>query len=131
VRVEPAAGRRHPAQIWRDRLLHAPPIAGRDPVEAFSPDEIEILAEMAHERFNAERLQRHWHLGERDIPRHTSPFLVPWRDLEEKWKGLDRGGGGSNPAGAGRGRPMHLPHRGLKRRGRLPVRLTRRMMCRT
>lgn len=67
----------------------APKIEGRVPVDAFSPDEIAVLSEQEHERFNAERLQRHWYLGERDIPKRTSPFLVPWRDVEEKWRSLD------------------------------------------
>jgi hypothetical protein len=62
----------------------------RPVVEAFTKGEIELLAELEHERFNAERLQRQWGLGPRDPSRRKNPFLVPWRDLEEKWRSLDR-----------------------------------------
>jgi hypothetical protein len=67
----------------------APPIAGREPVETFSAKETVKLAKLEHERYNAERLRRHWRLGERDIPRHVSPFLVPWRDVPKPWRSLD------------------------------------------
>ena len=62
----------------------------RIPVEQFTTLELELLAEREHERWNAERLQNQWHLGERDEATRTSPFLVPWRDLERKWQDVDR-----------------------------------------
>jgi RyR domain/ATPase family associated with various cellular activities (AAA) len=62
---------------------------GRVAVEKFKPEEIAKLAEPEHERFNAERLRQQWQLGERDPSKRKNPFLVPWRDLPEKWRSLD------------------------------------------
>jgi len=45
---------------------------------------------MEHERFNAERLQRQWRMGSRNSKQRTTPFLVPWRDLTQEWKDVDR-----------------------------------------
>lgn len=58
-------------------------------VDAFKFEEVCLLAELEHERFNAERLQRQWRLGPREIDKRQSPFLVPWRDLDAKWQRLD------------------------------------------
>ena len=46
-------------------------------VHAFSEEELEVLSEMEHERFNAERLQRQWKIGPRNSKQRTTPFLVP------------------------------------------------------
>ncbi|KAF9886493.1 hypothetical protein FE257_011400 [Aspergillus nanangensis] len=62
----------------------------RTPVDEFRPKELELLAEREHERWNAERLQKQWRLGERNEGQRTSPFLVPWRDLEKIWQDIDR-----------------------------------------
>ena len=35
-------------------------------VNAFTSEELEMLGEMEHERFNAERLQRQWKMGARN-----------------------------------------------------------------
>ena len=69
----------------------ASPREGAVAVDAFADDESVMLAELEHERFNAERLQRQWRLGPRAIDKRQSPFLVPWRDLGEDWKKLDVG----------------------------------------
>lgn len=55
----------------------------------FPSAELEQLSELEHERFNSERLQRHWRIGARDSKSRTTPFLVPWRDLEQKWRDVD------------------------------------------
>jgi len=59
-------------------------------VEAFTEEEVDMLAEKEHERFNAERLQRQWRMGARDPAMRMSPFLIPWRDLEGRWREVDR-----------------------------------------
>jgi ppGpp synthetase/RelA/SpoT-type nucleotidyltranferase len=41
---------------------------------------IERLAEMEHGRWIVERLMRGWRLGEKNIPKKLSPYLVPWDD---------------------------------------------------
>jgi hypothetical protein len=50
----------------------------------------ELLAEMEHGRYNAERLLRGWRSGSRDTGRFVSPHLVPWADLDEKYREWDR-----------------------------------------
>jgi hypothetical protein len=64
-------------------------IEERVAVGQFEEHEIDYLAEREHERFNAERLRQQWRLGEREPAKRKSPFLVPWRDLEQKWRSLD------------------------------------------
>lgn len=59
-------------------------------VPEFSTEELDMLSEMEHERFNAERLQRQWRMGPRSSGKRTTPFLVPWRDLTQDWKDVDR-----------------------------------------
>jgi hypothetical protein len=59
-------------------------------VPAFTTEELDMLSEMEHERFNAERLQRQWRMGPRSSDKRTTPFLVPWRDLTDDWKDVDR-----------------------------------------
>ncbi|EME48185.1 hypothetical protein DOTSEDRAFT_69960 [Dothistroma septosporum NZE10] len=58
-------------------------------VEKFGEEELLMLSEMEHERFNAERLQRQWRMGPRSSGKRTTPFLVPWRDLTQEWKDVD------------------------------------------
>ena len=64
-----------------DPLIHIP---------EFSTEDLDTLSEMEHERFNAERLQRQWKMGPRNSKQRSTPFLVPWRDLEQEWKDVDR-----------------------------------------
>jgi hypothetical protein len=57
----------------------------------FTPDEIEALARMEHDRWVAERLQSGWQFGPvRDVRAKRSPYLVPWEQLSEKIRDLDR-----------------------------------------
>ena len=65
----------------KEPLVHVP---------KFSEEQLDTLAEMEHERFNAERLQRQWRIGPRNSKQRTTPFLVPWRDLSQDWKDVDR-----------------------------------------
>merc|ERR1712014_570883 len=59
------------------------------PVPQFSEDYLDVLSEIEHQRFNAERLQRQWRMGPRNSKQRTTPFLVPWRDLTQEWKDVD------------------------------------------
>lgn len=61
-----------------------------EPIE-FDPEEIEKLAKLEKERFNAERGEAGWTYGpERDAANKVSPYLVPWEALPEKIKDYDR-----------------------------------------
>jgi len=54
-------------------------------------NEVEIMAEMEHQRWNIERLFNGWELSERrDVTARTSPYLVPWIELTEDVKEQDR-----------------------------------------
>lgn len=59
---------------------------------AFSADDVELMAEMEHDRWMAERLFEGWTYdpGEKDLDRKTSPHLVPWDELSDDVKEFDR-----------------------------------------
>ena len=57
----------------------------------FTEDEIEIMAEMEHERWNADRLLDGWTWGKkRDVNKKISPYLVPYSELPDNVKEQDR-----------------------------------------
>jgi len=61
----------------------------RDSIKEFTDDQIELLAENEHNRWNAERLQKQWHIGELAPEKRESPSLIPWGDLKWKWQDID------------------------------------------
>jgi hypothetical protein len=61
-----------------------------EPITKFTGEQIEILAEMEHARWVAERRLTGWTSGPKDVRRRTNPNLVPWSDLDEKTKEIDR-----------------------------------------
>jgi len=57
----------------------------------FSPEEVELMAEMEHQRFVEERLRQGFKYGPtKHLAKRTSPTLVPWSDLPEDEKDKDR-----------------------------------------
>lgn len=57
----------------------------------FTKEEIEILAEMEHARWNVERLRNGWRLGdEKSIEKKITPYLVSWQSLPENVREWDR-----------------------------------------
>jgi hypothetical protein len=79
-----------PAQLQRIRCGFSP-VEGRDPIRIqFGPEEEDVLAEMEHERFVAERLLAGWSLGpDRDVKGKISPYLIPWEELPAEVKKND------------------------------------------
>ncbi len=63
--------------------------AGQAPTE-FTPDEIETLAIMEHDRWVAERLLAGWTLGPKDTARRISPYLVEWEHVPGPIREYDR-----------------------------------------
>ncbi|OKL56795.1 hypothetical protein UA08_07776 [Talaromyces atroroseus] len=59
-------------------------------IQEFTPAQIEQLSIVEHDRWNSERLQKQWTIGERDPSIRQTPFLVPWSDLDEKFRDIDR-----------------------------------------
>lgn len=59
-----------------------------DPLDELS---VLLLAEMEHDRWNADRLRNGWAYapGEKNIDKKTSPYIVPWEDLSEEIRELD------------------------------------------
>ncbi|HYA33496.1 MAG TPA: RyR domain-containing protein [Candidatus Bathyarchaeia archaeon] len=57
----------------------------------FTHDEVEIMAELEHARWNVERLRAGWKWGAiKDVDKKESPFIIPWKELSEKTKEFDR-----------------------------------------
>jgi len=82
----------HIAEKLRQIGCSMHPVAGEEisPME-FTDSEIEIMAEMEHARWTAERLLGGWTWGEeRDVLKKTSPYLVPWSALADYVKEWDR-----------------------------------------
>lgn len=52
--------------------------------------QVELLAEVEHGRWNAERLAAGWRYGPRQVGRSTSPDLVPWAELADGIRDYDR-----------------------------------------
>ena len=59
-------------------------------IRAFSPAQVELLAEHEHEQWMAERLARGWTSGEKDASRKSTPYLIPYGELPEEIKDYDR-----------------------------------------
>jgi hypothetical protein len=56
-----------------------------------TPQEIEMLAELEHDRFVVEREKQGWtYAPNKDAIKKTSPYLVPWKQLSSRIKDLDR-----------------------------------------
>jgi len=60
------------------------------PFREFTHDEIEIMAEMEHGRWNVDRLRDGWRPGPRVARLKTHDCLVPWSELTEDIKAYDR-----------------------------------------
>jgi voltage-gated potassium channel Kch len=56
----------------------------------FSPDEIELMAQMEHERFIAERLRQGFRYAPLKDFVKKSPSLIPWQKLSDSEKDKDR-----------------------------------------
>lgn len=67
-------------------------IKGREiKITEFTDEEVEIMSEMEHGRWNAERLLDGWKWGkEKDVEKKISPYLVSWDELSEEVKEWDR-----------------------------------------
>ena len=60
-------------------------------VDTFDEHEVEQLAEREHDRWTQERRAAGWTLGPvKDVPAKRSPYLIPWADLSEDVRDLDR-----------------------------------------
>ncbi len=60
------------------------------PAAEFTPEEVERLAKMEHQRWCANRWLDGWRLGKRDDRQKRHPNLVPWEALDEPTRDYDR-----------------------------------------
>ncbi len=58
----------------------------------FTPEEVELMAKIEHERWVSERRRTGWKYapGEKNIKKRTSPHLIAWDKLSEEIRELDR-----------------------------------------
>lgn len=56
----------------------------------FTQDEIELMAQMEHERWMEERHRNGWKMGPKNLKKKRTPYLVLWEELEEDMKERDR-----------------------------------------
>jgi voltage-gated potassium channel Kch len=61
-----------------------------DPPDVFTEEEVQRLGRLEHDRWTAERLAAGWRTGPRDPHARTSPYLVPWEELDEDVREIDR-----------------------------------------
>lgn len=65
--------------------------SGLPPLEKLEFGEIEMLSVLEHQRWVAERRASGWTLGsKKDFAKKQTPYLVPWEDLTDKVRDLDR-----------------------------------------
>jgi hypothetical protein len=79
-----------PAKLKAVGCDFAPAGPGKAKAVRFTPDEVETMARMEHGRWVAEKLLDGFGPGPRDPGKKTSPYLVPWDELEEKIRDYDR-----------------------------------------
>jgi hypothetical protein len=60
-----------------------------EPVEFDEPGEVELLAEMEHERWRARLERMGWKRGERGLPKRN-PHLISWSELDDSVREYDR-----------------------------------------
>jgi RyR domain len=69
----------------------APESEARRSIDHFSDDEVEQLAQLEHLRWEAERRADGWTYGPtKDVATKRTPYLVPWDELSEEVRDLDR-----------------------------------------
>jgi len=62
-----------------------------DVISEISDEVVEVLAKFEHDEWMRERIGYGWTLGEtKDNEKKTSPYLVPYDELSEEIKDLDR-----------------------------------------
>lgn len=63
-----------------------------NPVTSFTPEEVEMLARMEHDRWNADRFLASWSYapGKKNVENKTSPWLIGWDALPEDIREYDR-----------------------------------------
>lgn len=62
-----------------------------DKPHAFSPDVLDLLARLEHDRWSRERIDAGWRFAERtDVQNRRTPYLLPWSGMQEQIRQYDR-----------------------------------------
>lgn len=61
-----------------------------EPLVEFPEAELEKMAELEHDRWWDQKVKRGWTPGPRELGKKTSPYLIPYDQLDERTKGYDR-----------------------------------------
>jgi hypothetical protein len=75
-------------KLWTIGRVAAPLLG--PPGAPLSDADVETLSRLEHDRWMAERIRGGWHPGPRDPAARTTRYLVPWEDLSEDVRDLDR-----------------------------------------
>lgn len=62
----------------------------REPLFEFTSEEMEGLSRIEHDRWVEDRIKLGWRQGPKDVANKVSPYLIPYDDLTEEIKDLDR-----------------------------------------
>jgi voltage-gated potassium channel Kch len=62
----------------------------RDPLFEFEAKELENLSRTEHDRWVEDRIKLGWKQGPKDVANKITPFLIPYEELTEEIKDLDR-----------------------------------------
>ncbi|MGQ0701875.1 MAG: NAD-binding protein [Gemmatimonadales bacterium] len=78
------------------RAIRCQEVSHRDPrpaVEQFAPGEVELLAQLEHLRWNAERVLAGWRWapGPKNVVLRTTPYLREWDEVPDEVRQNDRG----------------------------------------
>jgi hypothetical protein len=85
-----AQARDIPAKLQSIGCAIAPLRDWGTPDFAFSAEELEILAVAEHKRWIAERLESGWRLGDKDVAKKFTPYLIPFDKLTKEIADYDR-----------------------------------------
>lgn len=61
-----------------------------EPLTVFTEAEVEQMAALEHDRWWDQKVRRGWTPGPRELGKKTSPYLIPYDQLDERTKGFDR-----------------------------------------
>jgi ppGpp synthetase/RelA/SpoT-type nucleotidyltranferase len=81
----------HIMEKLRSMGYEAVRVKGKARVKKFTENEIEMMAEMEHGRWNVERLMDGWRWGEKkDVDKKINPSLIGWKYLPDDIRQYDR-----------------------------------------
>jgi hypothetical protein len=79
------------SKLRQAQCFIAPRTDWDEPLFQFTREEVESLARSEHQRFVDERVSQGWKpAAVKDVAKKLTPYLIPWEDLDEPARELDR-----------------------------------------